>query len=439
MSMKGLEMNKRMVVLGSQWGDEGKGKLVDLIANKVKYVVRFQGGHNAGHTLVIRGDKTVLHLIPSGILHDQVMAILAPGMVISPSALVKELDQLKQKGFEVENKLLISDQATLLLPYHVALDKAREKEKASQKIGTTQRGIGPAYEDKIARRGFKFGAVLYNQDIETDLKEVLDYHNFVLQNYYQAPAVSFDEIKQELDLIRNRLHSKITDTTSLLHQAIEENAAILFEGAQGTLLDIDHGTYPFVTSSHTIAGGVAVSCGISPNAIGEIIAVTKAYSTRVGSGPFPTELIDETGQFIQKQGNEFGATTGRPRRCGWFDMVMAKYSAKVNGFTGIALTKLDVLDGLPEIKICVAYQYKGEKRLTPPNHAVPLEQCEPIYETLPGWQQSTKGIVEWEQLPENAQKYIKRLETLVGVKIVLVSTGPDREDTLWLDKTICQM
>lgn len=425
-------MNKRMVVLGSQWGDEGKGKLVDLIANQAKYVVRYQGGHNAGHTLVIRGEKTILHLIPSGILHPNVTAILAPGMVISPQALVKELDQLNARGFDVEHKLLISDQATILFPFHMALDKAREN--AAQKIGTTQRGIGPAYEDKVARRGIKFSAILHSPNLHAELKEVLDYYNFMLTNYYHAPKVEFEEVAAELALIEARLKSKITDTTSLLHQAIENKDAILFEGAQGAMLDIDHGTYPFVTSSHTIAGGVPVGCGIAPSALDEIIAVMKAYSTRVGNGPFPSELMDETGKFIQKQGNEFGATTGRPRRCGWFDAVVARYSARVNGFTGIALTKLDVLDDLPEIKICVAYQYKGEKRLTPPHHALALEACEPIYETLPGWQQSTKGVINWSDLPANAQNYIKRIETLIGVKIIMVSTGPDREETLWLDE-----
>lgn len=424
-----------MVVLGSQWGDEGKGKLVDLIANKVKYVVRFQGGHNAGHTLVIRGDKTILHLIPSGILHPDVKAILAPGMVVSPSALVKELDSLMQKGFDVQHKLLISDQATVLLPYHAAIDKAREK--AFQKIGTTQRGIGPAYEDKIARRGFKFGSLWHSPDFEAELKEVLNYHNFMLKNYYDAPEVEFSDVQAEIALVRDRLFASVTDTTTILHQAIEENDPILFEGAQGTLLDIDHGTYPYVTSSHTIAGGVAVSCGIPPAAVDEVLAVTKAYSTRVGSGPFPTELTDETGTFIQKQGGEFGATTGRPRRCGWFDAVMGRYSAKINGFTGIALTKLDVLDGLAELKICTAYRYNNELRSTPPNHAFALAQCEPVYETLPGWQESTRGIVNWEDLPLNAKRYIQRLETLLSVKIVLVSTGPDREETLWVDESFC--
>lgn len=428
-------MSKKLVVLGSQWGDEGKGKVVDLIANQVNYVVRYQGGHNAGHTLVIDDDKIILHLIPSGILHQNVTAVLAPGMVISPQALVSEIDQLAQRGFDVADKILLSDQATILLPYHIAIDKAREG--AAKKIGTTQRGIGPAYEDKISRRGFKFSSILYNTSFEQELKEVLDYHNFLLQNYYQAPAVTFDAVRAEIDLIHTRLKDKIVDTTALLHDVIESDNTILFEGAQGALLDIDHGTYPFVTSSNTTVGGVPVGCGISPKAIDEVIAVMKVYTTRVGQGPFPSELTGSVGQHLQQEGHEFGATTGRPRRCGWFDAVMGSYSAKVNGFTGIALTKLDVLDKLEEIKICVAYQYQGEKRTTPPHHATALEQCEPIYETLPGWQTSTKGVLHWTDLPENAKNYISRLQELLNVKVAMISTGPDRKETIWLDKTLC--
>lgn len=423
-----------MVVLGSQWGDEGKGKIVDLISNQVKYVVRYQGGHNAGHTLVIQGEQLILHLIPSGILHPNVTAVLGPGMVVSPQALIKELDELKQKGVDAQEKILISDQATLLLPYHIAIDKAREK--APQKIGTTQRGIGPAYEDKVARRGFKYGDLLFNHKLEEEIKDVLDYHNFFLTNYYNAQAVSLVEVTKELDLIRARLKDKIVDSAALLHNAIDNNDRILFEGAQGALLDIDHGTYPYVTSSNTTAGGVPIGCGIAPSALDEIIAVTKAYSTRVGNGPFPSELTDEIGAKLQQKGNEFGATTGRPRRCGWFDAVMAKYSAKLNGFTGIALTKLDVLDELDEIKICVAYQFQGERRETPPHHALAIEQCEPIYETLPGWKQSTKGALDWNALPVNAQNYISRIEELLNVKVVIVSTGPDRKETLWLDQSL---
>jgi adenylosuccinate synthase len=427
-------MSKRVVVLGSQWGDEGKGKIVDLIAHSSKYVVRFQGGHNAGHTLVINGEKTILHLIPSGILHDNVMAILAPGMVVSPQALVKEMDELIAKGVPVTKRLLLSDQATLLLPYHVAIDKAREQ--AKNKIGTTQRGIGPCYEDKVARRAFKIGQLFADKDILSEIKEVLSYYNFMLEHYYKVDTVRFADVQKEVELAQERFAGLVCETTPLLHQALAADDKILFEGAQGTLLDIDHGTYPYVTSSHTSAGGVPSSCGISPKVLDEILGVTKVYCTRVGSGPFPTELTDSVGESIQKQGQEFGATTGRPRRCGWFDAVMAKHCANINGFTALAMTKLDVLDHLAEIKICIGYQYLGERRVTPPNHADTLELCEPVYETWPGWQESTKGMQQWDALPKKAKQYLQRLEELVGVKIALVSTGPDREETLWVKKLL---
>tara|TARA_R110002110_G_scaffold400317_1_gene616619 strand:+ start:34697 stop:35983 length:1287 start_codon:yes stop_codon:yes gene_type:complete len=427
-------MSKRIVVLGSQWGDEGKGKIVDLIAHSSKYVVRFQGGHNAGHTLVINGEKTILHLIPSGILHDNVMAILAPGMVVSPQALVTEMDELISKGVPVTKRLLLSDQATLLLPYHIAIDKAREQ--AKNKIGTTQRGIGPCYEDKVARRAFKIGELFASKDILSEIKEILAYYNFMLEHYYKVDTVRFEDVQKEVELAQERFAGLVCETTPLLHQALDADEQILFEGAQGTLLDIDHGTYPYVTSSHTSAGGVPASCGISPRVLDEILGVTKVYCTRVGSGPFPTELTEEVGASIQKQGQEFGATTGRPRRCGWFDAVMAKHCANINGFTALAMTKLDVLDHLAEIKICTGYQYLGEHRATPPNHADALELCEPVYETLPGWQASTKGVQQWAALPEKAKQYLQRLEELVGVKIAIVSTGPDREETLWVKKLL---
>ncbi len=423
-------MSKCIVVLGSQWGDEGKGKIVDLIAHTSKYVVRFQGGHNAGHTLVIDGEKTILHLIPSGILHDNVLAVLAPGMVVSPKALLKEMDELIDKGIPVEKRLLLSDQATLLLPYHIAIDKAREQ--AKNKIGTTQRGIGPCYEDKVARRAFKIGELFANKDIFPEVKEVLAYYNFMLENYYKVEPVCFEDVKEEIELAQERFAGLVCETTPLLHQALEAGEKILFEGAQGTLLDIDHGTYPYVTSSHTSAGGVPSSCGVSPKVLDEILGVTKVYCTRVGCGPFPTELTDAVGTSLQQKGQEFGATTGRSRRCGWFDAVMAKHCAKINGFTALAMTKLDVLDELTEIKICTGYQYLGETRMTPPNHADALDLCEPIYEILPGWRQSTRGIQEWDELPQNAKHYLQRLEELVGVKIAIVSTGPDRAETLWV-------
>lgn len=422
-------MKKRTVVLGCQWGDEGKGKIVDLIANRSDYVVRFQGGHNAGHTLVIDGKKTILHLIPSGILHDNVFALLAPGMVISPAALIKEMDELVAKDIPVTDRLRISDQATLLLPYHIAIDIARERSKDS--IGTTKRGIGPCYEDKVARRAFKVGELYGRDDLVDRICQVLDYHNHMLQHYYQVDTISRDQIEREIDMARQRFEGLVCETTPLLHEAIEKDQRILFEGAQGTLLDIDHGTYPFVTSSHTSAGGVSTSCGVSPLALQEIVGVTKVYCTRVGNGPFPTELQDNVGEHLQNQGQEFGATTGRPRRCGWFDAVMARHCAKINGFTALAMTKLDVLDSLSEVKICIGYQYKGDKRQVPPSDVLALGACEPIYETLPGWQQSTRGVKHWDDLPAAAKRFLERIESLVGVTIAVVSTGPDREETLW--------
>jgi len=425
-------MSKTVVVLGSQWGDEGKGKIVDLLTEKAQFVVRFQGGHNAGHTLVIDGNRMVLHLIPSGILHEGVQCILGQGVVISPQALLDEMDLLLSKGIPVFDRLKISSAATLVLPYHVALDKAREKAQGSKAVGTTGRGIGPAYEDKVARRALRMVDLLNSELFEQKLDAVLKYHNFVLTQYYQVEPIHKESILEEANKARQRLQSLIVDVPALLAKAYAQKATILFEGAQGALLDVDHGTYPYVTSSNTTAGGVATGSGFGPRYINEIIGVTKAYCTRVGGGPFPTELSDDIGQHLSKVGQEFGATTGRARRCGWFDAVAMRRSAQLNSLSFLAITKLDVMDELSEIKICTSYRYQGKVWDVPPIATEQLSECEPVYETWPGWQQSTKGIRNWDDLPVCAKKYLERLAELVGVPIGMVSTGADRRDTIML-------
>ncbi len=427
-------MAKTMVILGSQWGDEGKGKIVDLLTEHVQLVVRFQGGHNAGHTLVIDGMRMVLHLIPSGILHAGVKCILGQGVVISPRALIEEMDLLIAKGIPVMDRLRISSAATLVLPYHVALDKMREQAQGSKAVGTTGRGIGPAYEDKIARRALRMMDLLNLDKFAEKLDEILDYHNFVLTQYYQAPAIAREPILQEAEMARERLAGLMIDVPALLAKSYQNNEKIVFEGAQGALLDIDHGTYPYVTSSNTTAGGVATGSGFGPRFLDEIIGVTKAYCTRVGGGPFPTELKEEIGQHIAKVGQEFGATTGRPRRCGWFDAVALRRSAQLNSLSWLAITKLDVLDELKEIKICTQYQCQGKTWDVPPLDTELLGQCEPVYESWPGWEESTRGIKTWEALPLNAQKYLKRLAEIVEVPIAMVSTGADRKETIMLTK-----
>jgi adenylosuccinate synthase len=429
-------MAKTMVILGSQWGDEGKGKIVDLITEKAQLVVRFQGGHNAGHTLVIDGNKLVLHLIPSGILHEGVMCVLGQGVVISPQALMDEIDILNSKGIPVLERLRISSAAALVLPYHVALDKAREASQGDKKVGTTCRGIGPAYEDKVARRALRVVDLLDPVKFEAKLEKLLEYHNFVLTQYYHVEAIAKEPILLEAEKARERLYNVITDVPALLAASYADNATIVFEGAQGTLLDIDHGTYPYVTSSNTTAGGVATGSGFGPRYIQEIIGVTKAYCTRVGGGPFPTELFDDVGKWIGKVGQEVGATTGRARRCGWFDAVAMRRSAQLNSLSGLAITKLDVLDELKEIKICTKYRYEGQEWDTPPVDADLLAKCEPIYEVWPGWQQSTQGVKEWDALPLKAREYLSRLSELVATPIAIVSTGPDRRDTILLKQIL---
>ncbi len=426
-------MGKNVVVIGTQWGDEGKGKLVDLLTEQAAAVVRFQGGHNAGHTLVINGEKTVLHLIPSGVLREGVQCMIGNGVVLCPEALLKEIKILENSGVPVRNRLKISEACALILPVHVAIDQAREKARGAKAIGTTGRGIGPAYEDKVARRGLRAGDLLNCEEFAKRLLELVEYHNFMLVNYYHAEPVSYDEILKNTLALGELIKPMLTDVGEELQVLQQQGDNILFEGAQGALLDIDHGTYPYVTSSNTTAGGAATGTGVGPLAIDYVLGITKAYSTRVGNGPFPTELHDSYGEHLGVKGHEFGATTGRKRRCGWFDAVSMRKSAQLNSLSGICLTKLDVLDGLDKIGICTAYKINGVITETAPLGADQYEACETIIEEMPGWQGTTAGITNFEQLPENAKKYIARIEALVGVKVTILSTGPDRNETIVLE------
>jgi adenylosuccinate synthase len=426
-------MGKNVVVLGTQWGDEGKGKIVDLLTDQVSLVTRFQGGHNAGHTLVIDGKKTVLHLIPSGILREGVTCLIGNGVVLSPEALLKEIKGLEDTGVSVRKNLRLSPACPLILPYHVALDQARELARGDAKIGTTGRGIGPAYEDKVARRGLRLGDLVNLDSFAIKLKEILTYHNFVLTHYFKVDAVDFDKVLADCKLWAEQLLPMMADVTELLHTAREEGESILFEGAQGSLLDIDHGTYPFVTSSNTTAGGTATGSGFGPLYLDYVLGITKAYTTRVGSGPFPTELSCEIGEYLGKKGHEFGATTGRKRRCGWFDAVAVRHANRINSVTGICLTKLDVLDGLETVKICVGYQdVNGNPIVGMPYDAEGWAGIKPIYEEMPGWSDSTVGAQTLDQLPANARAYISRLEDLIKAPIDIISTGPDRIETIVL-------
>jgi len=425
-------MGRNVVVLGTQWGDEGKGKIVDLLTEEAAAVVRFQGGHNAGHTLVIDGEKTVLHVIPSGILRDGVECLIGNGVVLSAEALLKEITELEARGVPVRERLTISPACPLILPYHVALDQARERRRGEKKIGTTGRGIGPAYEDKVARRGLRLGDLTDPQRFADILREVLDYHNHALIHYYQADPLDFDEVLDQARREGEQLLPMMGDVTGCLHEHREAGANIMFEGAQGSLLDIDHGTYPYVTSSNTTAGGTATGSGFGPLYLDYVLGITKAYTTRVGSGPFPTELFDAVGQRLAERGHEFGATTGRPRRCGWFDAVALRAAVNINSISGICLTKLDVLDGLETISVCVGYTDKQGNAISGPSGSLSYDSLVPVYEELAGWEESTVGAKSIEQLPENARAYIARLEALVGAPIDIVSTGPDREETIVL-------
>ena len=426
-------MGKNVVVIGTQWGDEGKGKLVDLLTEQAAAVVRFQGGHNAGHTLVINGEKTVLHLIPSGVLREGVQCMIGNGVVLCPEALMKEIQILESSGVPVRNRLKISEACALILPVHVAIDQAREKARGSKAIGTTGRGIGPAYEDKVARRGLRAGDLCNGDEFAARLKELVDYHNFMLVNYYKAEPVSYEEILRHTLELGEAIKPMLTDVGEDLHAYQQQGENVLFEGAQGALLDIDHGTYPYVTSSNTTAGGAATGAGVGPLAIDYVLGITKAYSTRVGNGPFPTELSDSYGEHLGVKGHEFGATTGRKRRCGWFDAVSMRKSAQLNSLSGICLTKLDVLDGLDKIGICTAYRINGQVTEIAPLGADQYAACEAVIEEMPGWSGSTAGITEYEHLPENAKAYIARIEQLVGVKVTILSTGPDRNETIILE------
>jgi adenylosuccinate synthase len=426
-------MGKNVVVIGTQWGDEGKGKLVDLLTEQAGAVVRFQGGHNAGHTLVINGKTTILHLIPSGILHENVQCLIGNGVVLSMDALLEEIAVLEKSGISVRNRLKISEACALILPVHIAIDQARELARGSKAIGTTGRGIGPAYEDKVARRGLRAGDLLNQDEFTRRLKDLVDYHNFMLTEYYKAEPVDFQSVLDSALKLGVQIRPMLTDVAEELQAHREKDNNILFEGAQGALLDIDHGTYPYVTSSNTTAGGASTGTGIGPLGLDYVLGITKAYSTRVGNGPFPTELHDSYGEHLGVKGHEFGATTGRKRRTGWFDAVSMRKSAMMNSLSGICLTKLDVLDGLDKIGICTAYKIDGKITEVAPLGADQYEACEAVIEEMTGWTGSTKGITDFEKLPDNAKAYIRRLEQLVGVKVSILSTGPDRNETIILE------
>ena len=425
-------MAKNVVVVGTQWGDEGKGKIVDLLTDRAHAVVRFQGGHNAGHTLVINGKKTVLHLIPSGVLRDGVMCLIGNGVVLSVSALFEEIEELRRGGVDAMQRLRVSESCPLILPYHAALDHAREKARGKAAIGTTGRGIGPAYEDKVSRRGLRVGDMMDTKTFGEKLRSVMDYHNYALKNYFQYDTVDFQKTLDECLGLVERLRPMVADIPELLHEYGRDGKRVMFEGAQGALLDIDHGTYPYVTSSNTCAGAAATGSGVGPGRLEYVLGITKAYTTRVGAGPFPTELNDGIGDRLGERGKEFGSTTGRKRRCGWYDAVIMRRSNQLNGVTGLCVTKLDVLDGLDVIRVCTAYRYEGKLRTTPPSGADALSMCEPVYEELPGWKESTLGVRSFDKLPVNAQKYLKKIEELTEARIDLISTGAERDDTIIL-------
>ena len=423
-------MKKNVVVIGAQWGDEGKGKIVDLLTDRVSAVVRFQGGHNAGHTLVINGKKTILRLIPSGILHAHVKCYIGNGVVVSPRALIDEIAELEKAGLDVVSRLRISEACPLILPYHIALDQARERAKGDAKIGTTGRGIGPAYEDKVSRRAIRLQDLFFPDRFAAKLREVLDYHNFVLTQYFKAEPVDFQTTFDQTLELAKKLLPMMTDVSAELNALMAQDKHILFEGAQAALLDIDHGTYPFVTSSNCLAGQASAGAGVGPNTLHYVLGVAKAYATRVGSGPFPTELHDALGEHLRVKGNEYGSVTGRPRRCGWFDAAALKRAVQLNGMSGICFTKLDVLDGLETVRVATGYKVNGKVCDILPVGADALAMCEPVYEEYSGWKQSTVGIKSFDALPKEAQVYLRRLEVLVGAPISIISTGPDRNETI---------
>ncbi|MDB5926793.1 MAG: Adenylosuccinate synthetase [Betaproteobacteria bacterium] len=423
-------MTKNVVVVGTQWGDEGKGKIVDWLTDRAQGVVRFQGGHNAGHTLVIAGRKTVLHLIPSGILREKVACYIGNGVVLSPQALIEEVEMLEGVGVDVASRLKISEACPLILPHHAAVDIAREAAKGAAKIGTTGRGIGPAYEDKVARRAIRLQDLFHRERFAAKLGEVLEYHNFMLKNYYKAATVDFQRTLDDVLAMAERIRPMVADVPRLLYEAQRAGHNLLFEGAQGTLLDVDHGTYPYVTSSNCVAGAASPGAGIGPSGLHYVLGITKAYTTRVGSGPFPTELEDDVGKQLASRGNEFGSTTGRPRRCGWFDAAALKRSIQINGVSGLCVTKLDVLDGMEEVRLGIGYRCHGSQSDILPFGAEMLAECEPVYETLPGWSGSTVGLTHFSELPTPAQNYLNRIEKVCDVPIALISTGADRNQTI---------
>ena len=425
-------MARNVVVIGTQWGDEGKGKIVDWLTDHVAAVVRFQGGHNAGHTLVIKGRKTILRLIPSGILHGSVKCFIGNGVVVSPEALMSEIGELERAGIEVTKQLRISEACPLILPHHIAIDQARERAKGEAKIGTTGRGVGPAYEDKVARRAIRIQDLYARERFAAKLGEVLDYHNFVLRNYFHADAIDFQKTLDDTLALATKLKPMVADVSGELNALISQGHNVLFEGAQAALLDVDHGTYPYVTSSNCVAGQAAAGAGVGPSQLHYVLGVAKAYATRVGSGPFPTELEDEIGERLRVKGNEFGSVTGRPRRTGWFDASALKRSVQINGVHGLCITKLDVLDGLDTVRVAVGYKVGNERRDILPVGAEALAICEPIYEEHPGWKESTVGIKTFNELPQAARSYLRRLESLVGAPIAIISTGPERDETIVL-------
>ncbi len=428
-------MPKNVIVLGTQWGDEGKGKVADLLTKQAAIVVRSQGGNNAGHTLVAGDKKIVVRLVPSGILHSSCLCLIGSGVVVNPDALFGEIAELKAAGItDAEQRIKVSAGAALLLPIHPAIDKGAEKKRGKNAIGTTGRGIGPCYEDKVARRGVRVGDLAYPEILKEKLRNLMDYRNFLLKNYYAEPEISFDEVYNHLLEIAPRLLAMTADVSAILAEARSVGKKVLFEGAQGTFLDIDYGTYPYVTSSNTVAGGCCTGSGAGPLHMDYVLGIAKAYTTRVGGGPFPTELNDDIGEGIRQRGAEFGAVTGRPRRTGWYDAVAMRRAAAINSLSGLALMKLDVLDGMDELKICTAYKLKdGTISQLPPLAAYEYADVEPVYETMPGWKESTFGITEFTKLPANAQNYVRRLEELSGVKVAILSTGPERNQTIFLD------
>jgi len=425
-------MGKNVVVIGTQWGDEGKGKVVDLLTDRASAVVRFQGGHNAGHTLVIDGKQTILHLIPSGILREEVYCLIGNGVVLSPTALLEELEMLEASGISARKRLKISESCPLILPYHIALDQARELARGSKAIGTTGRGIGPAYEDKVSRRGLRLGEMFDPEHFSERLREVMEYHNYALENYFKVAGVDYAQVLDEALAQAEQIAPLVDDIPGLLHRLRAEGKNIMFEGAQGALLDIDHGTYPYVTSSTTTSGGAASGSGVGPRDLDYVLGIVKAYTTRVGAGPFPTELFDDDGRHMGEKGHEFGATTGRQRRCGWLDSVALKRSLAISSVTGMCITKLDVLDGMETLKIAVAYTLDGKTVDSPPAGADRIAQCVPEYIEMPGWQESTVGASAFSELPAAAQDYLRKIETLCGVPVDIISTGPDRTETIVL-------